>query len=57
MAGGRTALLGVREIMPLQGGLPIVADGKVIGAIGVSGVLSQQDEQVAKAGADALAAH
>jgi glc operon protein GlcG len=54
VAGGRTALLGVRGITPLQGGLPIVVDGAVIGAIGVSGVTSQQDEQVAKAGVDAL---
>lgn len=54
VAGGRTAILGLRGITPLQGGLPIVVDGKVIGAIGVSGVTSQQDEQVAKAGIDAL---
>jgi uncharacterized protein GlcG (DUF336 family) len=38
----------------LQGGVPIIANGMVIGAIGVSGVTSQQDEQIAKAGADAL---
>jgi uncharacterized protein GlcG (DUF336 family) len=37
-----------------EGGVPIVAGGKVIGAIGVSGVQSQQDAQVAQAGADAL---
>jgi len=55
VASGRTALLGVKGITPLQGGLPIVVDGKVIGAIGVSGVTSQQDEQTAKAGVDALA--
>jgi glc operon protein GlcG len=54
VAGGRTALVTVRGITALQGGLPIVVDGKVIGAIGVSGVTSQQDEQVAKAGVDAL---
>jgi glc operon protein GlcG len=36
-----------------EGGVPIVADGKIIGAIGVSGVASHQDGQVAKAGADA----
>src|SRR5438105_3938970 len=54
VAGGRTALLGVKGITPLQGGLPIIVDGKVIGAIGVSGVTSQQDEQTAKAGVDAL---
>jgi glc operon protein GlcG len=37
-----------------EGGLPIVVDGKIIGAIGVSGVASHQDAQVAKAGADAV---
>jgi glc operon protein GlcG len=39
---------------PVEGGLPLVFDGKVVGAIGVSGVTSQQDNQIAKAGADAL---
>ena len=37
-----------------EGGVPIVADGKLIGAIGVSGVQSHQDAEVAQAGADAL---
>jgi glc operon protein GlcG len=37
----------------VQGGVPIVADGKIIGSIGVSGVTSQQDEQIAMAGAAA----
>jgi len=37
-----------------EGGVPIVADGKVVGAIGVSGVQSHQDAQVAQAGADAV---
>ena len=41
-------------VMALEGGIPILLDGKVIGAIGVSGVLSTQDAQVARAGADAL---
>jgi glc operon protein GlcG len=40
--------------MPLQGGLPILVDGKIIGGIGVSGVLATQDEMVAKAGIDGL---
>jgi uncharacterized protein GlcG (DUF336 family) len=55
IAGGRTALLGLDAALPLEGGLPLVLDGKVIGAIGVSGVTSQQDGMVAKAGADAVA--
>ena len=38
----------------LEGGIPIVADGKIIGSIGVSGVTSQQDAQIAQAGLDAL---
>jgi uncharacterized protein GlcG (DUF336 family) len=38
----------------LEGGIPIIVDGKVVGAIGVSGVTSQQDAQIAQAGVDAL---
>ena len=53
VAGGRTALLGLRGALPLEGGLPLLVDGRVIGAIGVSGVTSQQDGMVARAGADA----
>jgi len=40
--------------MPLDGGLPIVVDGKIVGAIGVSGVQSVQDAEVATAGLGAL---
>ena len=53
--GAGMRLLAVKDITPLEGGLPILVDGKVVGAIGVSGALSSQDAQVAKAGADALA--
>lgn len=42
-------------ILPIEGGLPIVHEGKVIGAVGVSGVKSTEDAQAAKAGTDALA--
>lgn len=50
--GGRTALVGVSEMLPLQGGVPIVLGGQVVGGIGVSGAASaQQDEQIARAGA------
>ena len=38
----------------LEGGIPIVVDGKIIGAVGVSGVTSQQDAQIGQAGIDAL---
>jgi uncharacterized protein GlcG (DUF336 family) len=46
--------LALKDIVPLEGGLPIVVDGKIVGAIGVSGVLSAQDAQIARAGLDAL---
>jgi uncharacterized protein GlcG (DUF336 family) len=49
-------ILGLRGDSPLEGGLPIMVDGKIVGAIGVSGAASNQDGQVAKAGADAAAA-
>ena len=54
IAGGRTAFLSVPHLMALEGGIPIVVDGKVLGAVGVSGVTSQQDAQIAKAGLDAF---
>ena len=54
VAGGRQAFLALEGITPLQGGLPVVADGKVIGAVGVSGVMSSQDEQVAQAAVNVL---
>src|SRR5690625_4519766 len=50
---GRTAALSM-PIAPLGGGLPIIADGVVIGGIGVSGVKPNEDQQVAQAGLDAL---
>ena len=48
-------LLALHGATPLEGGVPIIVDGKIIGAIGVSGAASNQDGQVAKAGADAAA--
>ena len=51
---GRTSMIKMPGILPVQGGVPIVADGTCIGAVGVSGVQSQQDEQIAQAGIDAL---
>ncbi|MBI3325869.1 MAG: heme-binding protein [Nitrospinae bacterium] len=55
VAGGRNVILALPGALPIEGGLPLVGDGKVVGAIGVSGVTAQQDGQIAKAGADALA--
>lgn len=56
LTGGGVGLwwLSVDGAIPLEGGLPLQEEGKIIGAIGVSGGLSAQDAQVAQAGADAL---
>ena len=43
-------MLRMPGVTPIQGGLPIVIDGECIGAVGVSGVQSHEDEQIAKAG-------
>ncbi|HKY33207.1 MAG TPA: heme-binding protein [Candidatus Polarisedimenticolia bacterium] len=52
---GRGSLVAVMEMTPLQGGVPIIVDGQVIGAIGVSGAASaQQDEEIARAAAAAI---
>ena len=51
---GRIAALALPGATPLQGGVPITVDGKVIGAIGVSGNTPQQDEDIAAVGAAAL---
>ena len=42
-------------ITPIQGGLPIVVEGTCVGAVGISGVQSHQDEQIAAAGIRAVA--
>jgi uncharacterized protein GlcG (DUF336 family) len=54
VTGGRLAFLTIEGLLPLQGGLPVMWEGKVIGAVGVSGVKSAEDEQVAQAAIDAL---
>jgi glc operon protein GlcG len=46
--------LSLRGVSAIEGGLPIILGGKIVGGIGVSGVNSGQDGMVAKAGADAL---
>ena len=53
---GRVAALALPGATPLQGGLPLIVQGKVIGAIGVSRNTPQEDEDIAKAGVAALAA-
>lgn len=52
--GGRTAFLGAPTLTPLEGGVPILHEGQVIGAIGVSGVKSADDAQIARCGAHCL---
>ena len=52
--GAGLRFLALKDIVPLEGGLPIVADGKIIGAIGVSGVKSTEDGQIAAAGVESL---
>jgi glc operon protein GlcG len=52
--GGRTAFLSAPLSGSLEGGVPVIVDGQVIGTVGVSGVKADQDAQVAKAGAAAV---
>jgi uncharacterized protein GlcG (DUF336 family) len=54
LTGGRSAILALHGAVPIEGGLPLVAGGKIVGAIGASGGTSAQDGQVAKAGADTV---
>lgn len=56
MAAGGAGLrfLALRHATPIEGGIPIVVDGKILGGIGVSGVTSEQDGMVAAAGLAAL---
>jgi glc operon protein GlcG len=52
-AGGEgLRILRIQGAVPVEGGIPLLADGKIVGAIGVSGGTSAQDAQCAKAGAD-----
>lgn len=52
---GRVHLMSLPGITSVEGGLPLLVDGEIVGSIGVSGVQSSQDGQVAAAGAAALA--
>jgi len=54
IAGGRQALLSLPGVTAVEGGLPIVVAGRVVGAVGVSGMQSSQDSQVAEAGLGAF---
>jgi uncharacterized protein GlcG (DUF336 family) len=52
--GGRTAFLSAPLDGMLEGGVPVIVDGSVVGAVGVSGVKSVEDAQIAKAGIAAV---
>lgn len=49
LAGGRTAILSLPGVMPIEGGVPLLSGGKVVGGIGISGGTAQQDGIVANA--------
>jgi uncharacterized protein GlcG (DUF336 family) len=55
VSGGRTVMMKLAGVVPVEGGVLLEANGQVLGAIGVSGVTSPQDGVIAKAGADELA--
>ncbi len=54
VTSGKSQFLKLPGALPIEGGLPLIQDGKVVGAVGVSGGTSQQDGVCAKAGADLL---
>ena len=54
--GGRTVMLKMPAATPIEGGVPLIYRGEVVGAVGVSGVKSNEDGQVAQAAADYIAA-
>ena len=53
ISGGRLSMLAM-PVLPVQGGVPILHEGQCVGAVGVSGVQSHEDEQIANAGIAAL---
>ncbi|MFO1190107.1 MAG: heme-binding protein [Alphaproteobacteria bacterium] len=54
VAGGRATMMTLPGATPIEGGVPIVWQGEVVGAVGVSGVQSHEDAQIARAGAEAV---
>jgi uncharacterized protein GlcG (DUF336 family) len=55
VAGGWNPMLGLPGVLPIEGGVPLLVEGQIVGAIGVSGGTPAQDGEVAGAGARALA--
>ena len=56
LASGRFAVLGQPQAFPIEGGLPLLIDGRCVGAIGISGALASEDTTLAEAAVTALAA-
>ena len=54
VAEGRQGYLALQDMLPIEGGIPLEHNGEIVGAIGVSGVKSAEDGQIALAGANAL---
>ncbi|MGH6991456.1 MAG: GlcG/HbpS family heme-binding protein [Stellaceae bacterium] len=54
VGGGRVAIMALPGAVPVEGGVPLMSDGQCVGAIGVSGVTSEQDGQIGAAGAAVL---
>lgn len=54
VAEGRQGYLALKDMLPIEGGVPLQFNGEIVGAIGISGVKSSEDGQIAQAGADAL---
>lgn len=54
VASGRQGYLAMPGMLPIEGGVPLIHEGDIVGAIGISGVKSSEDGQIAQAGADAL---
>lgn len=52
--GAGLRVLGLEGAVPVEGGLPLMSDGRIIGAIGISGDTSEHDGQCAQAGAETL---
>jgi uncharacterized protein GlcG (DUF336 family) len=55
IANGRTVMLTLPGATPIEGGLPLLNKGAIVGAIGISGVQSAEDAQIARAGVEAAA--
>jgi uncharacterized protein GlcG (DUF336 family) len=55
VSGGRTVMMSMKNLVPVEGGLPLMDGDCILGAIGVSGVTSAQDAQIARAGVEELA--